>query len=130
MRPQVFEPQEQRYTIWHNPLQQEQKVVLHENGRRTLYRFPPGEEVRVPSVFDSAIQSVLCSDPECRDKGGYCQKGHEGRVASGLAPQLVNRGRATPVHLHPSVDELAPKRAANAESESQKAPDLKAAPKK
>lgn len=110
-RPQVFEPQEQRYTTWYNPLQVEQKAVLHENGRPTLYRFPPGGETRVPSIFDSAIQSVICTDRECRDRGGYCQKGHEGRVAAGLAPQLVNKGREAPVHLDPAVDEQKAKRA-------------------
>lgn len=95
-RPEIVdahEPQEQRFTKWHNPLDVEQRVVVIENGRRVKYTFPARGERIVPSMHDMAIQQILCSDRECRDKGGFCTKGHAGNIAAGLAPQLKNLGR-------------------------------------
>lgn len=114
-RPQVFEPREKTESVWFNPLPQEQTVVVVENGQHVRYRFPSGAETSVPSSLDMAIQQVLCADRECRDTGGYCTKGHPGRVAAGLAPQLVKRNGPTIV-LDPALDQ---QKAARAEAESQ-----------
>lgn len=132
----VHEPQEQRYTKWFNPLAVAQRVDVVENGRRVRYTFPPGEEKLVPGMHDLAIQAVLCADRDCRDRGGYCTKGHGGNIAAGLAPQLVNRGRSTdneaklPLALNTAASakheadverELAERRSAEASVEAKRA---------
>lgn len=113
--PQVldsYEPQEQKYTAWHNPLEVDQRIIVIENGRRVKYTVPAKKTVNIPSTYDGAIQQVICDDPGCRDKGGYCQRGHGGTVYGGLAPQLINRARNpdAPVALAKGLDTTAAER--------------------
>lgn len=74
---QFYEPQEETYTQWHNPLQVEQYVDLHvgDSPRPTRYRFAPGQKRQLPSRFDHAIHRV-----------------HNGVIVGGLAPRLVRVG--------------------------------------
>jgi hypothetical protein len=100
----ISEPEEKAYTTWRNPLPYDQRVILTENGRRVKYTIASGKETRIPSIFDVAIQSVLCSDPHCREKGGFCRRQHEGRIVSGLAPQLIHVDRRETAILDPALD--------------------------
>ncbi len=84
-------PREQRLTTWHNPLPTPQHVDVHMNGKLVRFTVPPHGDKEIPSEFDYAIHRVTCGDMACRNKTGFCQKGHEGTVVAGLAPQLQNK---------------------------------------
>lgn len=101
MRTDPLAPQGERYTVWFNPLDTEQRVDVfygtggHYNERRpTRYTFPPKKEVEVPSRFDSAIHRVQCTEEECRNRApGFCtHPNHVGIVIGGLAPCLQRKG--------------------------------------
>jgi hypothetical protein len=84
--PQFNEPQEERYTQWHNPLSETQYVDVREGDspRPTRYTVPPGKTVPIPSRYDSVVHRV-----------------HNGVVIGGQAPQLVQVGsenRLDPAH--------------------------------
>jgi len=87
------EPQEAKSTTWHNPTSKEQKVVVHEDGRRVMYPVPAHGDKEIPSRHDLAIHRVQCKDEGCRAGGkGFCLLGHPGVVQGGIAPQLVRVG--------------------------------------
>lgn len=71
-----IEPTEQKTTRYKNTRSWEQRFIVEENGTPTIYRFAPGEERAVPSVWDYAIHRV-----------------HNGVIMGGLAPQLTNLDR-------------------------------------
>ncbi|HEY6461624.1 MAG TPA: hypothetical protein VIY73_15760 [Polyangiaceae bacterium] len=106
----------QRVTLTYTrTVQRPTEAVMQEDRDSALYNRPPavhaekrpvnipldvtidpGGEIELPSMYDGAIQQVMCNERDCRDHGGYCRKNHEGRIMAGLAPQLVRiGGRAT-----------------------------------
>lgn len=76
MQQKVFEPTEQSVTRYKNERSFEQSFVVWDNGRRVQYKFAPGEEKTVPSIFDFAVHRVL-----------------NGTIVGGEAPQLTNLDR-------------------------------------
>lgn len=76
MQQKVYEPTEQSVTRYKNERSFEQSFVVWDNGRRVQYKFAPGEEKTVPSIFDFAVHRVL-----------------NGVIVGGEAPQLTNLDR-------------------------------------
>lgn len=96
-----------RYTVWHNPLAQAQRVVVMEDGRAVKYTVPPGGDTRIPAIHDNAIHRVQCTDDECRAKGGFCSKGHDGTIHGGAAVQLQRVRSETALGKVSSTDDPA-----------------------
>jgi len=67
------EPTERKTTRWKNNKNFVQQFILIDNDQPTLYKFAPGDEKTIPSIFDFAIQRV-----------------HNGVILGGEAPQLTN----------------------------------------
>ena len=96
---------ETKFTRWHNPTKQPQRVVLEGPQGKFAFTVPPGETREVNSAFDKAIHQIDCGEDACHAKGWFCTKGHEGVIVGGLAPQLVREGFTDKLHdsLNPAI---------------------------
>jgi len=72
----VSQPTERKLTRWKNNKSFVQQFTLIDNGNPRVYRFEPGDEETIDSLFDHAIQRV-----------------HNGVILGGEAPQLTNLDR-------------------------------------
>ena len=75
------EVEEQKYTLWRNPTDKEQRVDLFAGpGKRRRIIIKPGEEVKIPGEYDRGIHDV---------RGGV--------TVGGYAPALERVSGATPL---------------------------------
>src|SRR5258708_40280248 len=83
------QPIEEKFSVWHNPLDHDQYVdILHGTERiPRRYTIKPGEKATIPSRFDNAIHTLS------RDGS---------TIVGGLAPQLIKEGAKT--KLDPVLD--------------------------
>lgn len=86
-------------TRWHNPTPYTRKVRICMEGVWRTVKWAPDETVELPSMYDRAIQIVICQEDECNGRGPGaikcqpCTRGHHGQIMGGQDPLLVRIDR-------------------------------------
>lgn len=95
-------------TRWHNPTPYTRKVRICMEGAWRTVKWAPDETVELPSIYDRAVQIVICQEDSCNGRGPAsikcqpCTKGHHGQIMGGQDPLLVRLDRGDT--KNPSLD--------------------------
>lgn len=111
------------FDVWHNPLDQDMIVSVHENHdggptrlardedgkpqqvktpKTTYFRIVAHMDARIPKEFRRVVQTYLCESPECRGRPGskICLKDHPAKIVGGQAPMAIRKNAP---HIHPNA---------------------------
>lgn len=111
------------FDVWHNPLDTDSIVAVHEaheGGPRRIIRDDEGKlkqvttpkvtyfrlvahaDTQIPKEFRRAVQVYLCAHPDCRGRPGskICLKDHPAQIVGGQAPMAIRKGAP---HIRPNA---------------------------